>query len=98
MCVLLTPVLYCTTTVLIEVYLLCFKELVSLRELGKPTPRSEVSSPNSLYPKVVKRAHFGSALTGATNEFTTSNRKKNSYKTHLNFLIFSLKEKRRDSF
>ena len=31
------------TTVLTEVYLLCFIESVSLRELGKPTSRAERS-------------------------------------------------------
>ena len=62
MCIHLTPVLYCIITVLIDVYLLCFTESVSLRDIGNPTSRAELSSPSSSYPKAVKRAHLGSAL------------------------------------
>ena len=62
MCKPLTPVLYCITTVLIEVSVLCFLESVSLRKLGKPTSQAEISSPNSLYLKSVKGTHLGSAL------------------------------------
>ena len=63
MCIHLTPVLYCITTVLIEVYLLCFTESVNLRDIGEPTSRAEISSSSSLYLKTVKGAHNGSALT-----------------------------------
>ena len=62
MSVLLTPVLYCITTVLIEVHLQCFTESISLRDIGKPTSRAQLSSPNSLYLRAVKGAHNGSAL------------------------------------
>ena len=62
MCILLTPVLYCITTVLIDVYLQCFTESVSLRDIGKPTSRAEISSPSFLYLKAVKGTHLGSAL------------------------------------
>ena len=63
MCILLTPVLYIITTVIIEVYRQCFTEWVSLRYISKPTSRAEISSPISLYIKAVKGAHLGSALT-----------------------------------
>ena len=66
MCITLTPVLYCVTTVSIEVYLLCFLELVSLGEPGKPTSRAESSSPDFLYLKAVKGAYCGSASADAT--------------------------------
>ena len=49
-------------TVLIEVYLLCLIELVSLRDIGKPTSRAEMNIPSSLYLKAVKGTHLGSAL------------------------------------
>ena len=86
MCILLTPLPYFITTVIIEVYLHCLTESVSLRDLGKPTSRAEISSPSSLYLKAVKGAHIGSALTGATSELTNSKRKKNSLKTHYSLL------------
>ena len=86
MCILLTRVLYFNTNAIIEVYLQCFTESVSLRDIGKPTSRAEISSPSSLYLKAVKRAHIGSALTGVTNELSNSNRKKNSHKTHYSLL------------
>ena len=76
MCIYLTPVLYCIATVLIEVYLLCFIDLVSLRDIGKPTLRAEISSPSSSYLKAVKRAYLGSAL---LNE--------NCYRKKFNFLL-----------
>ena len=81
MCMSLTPVLSFLYTVIIENHLQCFIDSVSLRDIGKPTSRAEISSPNSLYPKSIKRAHLGSALTGATSELTNSNRKKHSHKT-----------------
>ena len=62
MCILLTPVLYFITTVIIEVYLQCFTESVSLRDIGKPSSRAEISSPSSLCFKAVKGTHLGSAL------------------------------------
>ena len=62
MCILLTPVLYFVTTVKIEVYLQCFSESVSLRDIGRPSSRAEISSPSSLYFKAVKGAHLGSGL------------------------------------
>ena len=51
MCIspILTPVLCILFTVIIEVYLQCFTESVSLRELGESTSRAEIISPNSLY-------------------------------------------------
>ena len=82
----LTPVLTLLYIVIIEIYLQCFTESVSLRDIGKPTSRAEISSPSSLYFKAVKGAHLGSALTGATSEFTNSNHKKNSHKTHYSLL------------
>ena len=54
--------MYFITTAIIEVYLQCFTESVSLRDLGKPTSRAEIISPSSLYLKAVKGAHIGSAL------------------------------------
>ena len=61
MCILntLTPVLTTLYADIIEVFLQCFTESVSLRELGKSTSRAEISSPNSLYLKAVKSAHKG---------------------------------------
>ena len=67
MCILLTPVLYFITTVMIEVYLQCFTESVSLRDIGNPTSRPEISSPSSLYLKAVKAAHIGSAFSTDCN-------------------------------
>ena len=93
MCILLTPVLYFITTVIIEVYVQCFTESVSLRDIGKPTSRVELSSPCSLYLKAVKEAHPGSALTGATSELTNSYRKKNSHKTPFSLLRKTLTTK-----
>ena len=86
MCIPLTPVLYCLTMVIIEVYSQCFTESVSLRDIGKSTSRAEISSSSSLYFKAVKGAHIGSALIGATSELTESNRKKNSHKTPFSLL------------
>ena len=62
MCIPLTPVLYCITTVLTKVYLQCFTESVSLRDIGKPTSSAEISSHRSLYLRAVKGARRGSAL------------------------------------
>ena len=64
----------------------CFTELVSLRDIGRPTSRAEMSSPNSIYLKAVKGAHLGPALTGATSELKNPYRKKNSHKTHYSLL------------
>ena len=55
-------------TVIIEVYLQCFPESVSLRDIGKPTSRVEIRGSGSSYLKAVKGALNGSALTGATSE------------------------------
>ena len=85
MCIPLTPALTLLHIVIFEVYLQCFTESVSLRDIGKPTSRAEISSPNSLYFKAAKRAHIWSALTGATSELTNSNRKE----THTKHTIFS---------
>ena len=65
----LTPVLYCITTVLIEVYLQCFTE-VSLRDIGKPAWCAEINSASSIYLKAVKRAHLGSALRYENKDIT----------------------------
>ena len=54
MCMPLTPVLYFLFTVIIEVYPQYFTEAVSLRDIGKPTSRAEISSPSSLYLKAVR--------------------------------------------
>ena len=62
MCIPLIPVLYFLTTVIIEVYSQCFTESVSLRDIGKPTSRADISSSSSLYFKALKEAHNGSAL------------------------------------
>ena len=86
MCIPLTPVLTLLYIAIIEVYLQCFTESVSLRDKDRPTSRAEISSRTYLYFKAVKGAHLGSALTGATNELTNSNRKKNSHKTHYSLL------------
>ena len=68
MCKPLTPVLTLLYIVIIKVYLQCFTESVSLRDIGMPTSRAEMSSLSYLYFKAVKGAHLGSALTGATSE------------------------------
>ena len=86
MCIHLTPVLTLLYIVIIEVYLQCFTESVSLRDLGKPSSGAEISSPSSFYFKAVKGAHLGSALTVATSELMKSNRKKNSHKKHYSLL------------
>ena len=86
MCIPLTPMLYFLTTVIIEVYSLCFTESVRPRDISKSTSCAEISSPSSLYLKAGKGAHIGSALTCATSELTNSNRKKNSPKTHFSLL------------
>ena len=93
MCTLFTPVLYFITTVIIYVYLQCFTESVSLRDIDMPTSRAEISSPSSLYLTAVKGAHIGSALTGATSALTNSNRKKNSHKPHYSLLRKKLRKK-----
>ena len=62
MCIPLTPVLYFLTAAIIEVYSQCFTESVNLRVIGKSSSRAEISNPRSLYFKVVKGAHIGSAL------------------------------------
>ena len=56
MCILLTPLLYCNTTVLNEVHFQCFTELVSLRDIGKPTLRAEISNPNTSLLKAEERS------------------------------------------
>ena len=89
MCIPLTPVLTLLYIVIIEVYLQCFTESVSLRDISKPTSRAEISSSSSLCFKAEKSAHIRSALTGANSELTNSNRKKNSHKT-----LFSLLRKK----
>ena len=80
MCIPLNPVLTLLYIVIIKVYLQCFTESVSLRDIGKPTSRAEISRPSSLYFNAGKGAHIGSALTGATIELTNSIRKKNYIK------------------
>ena len=69
MCILniLIPVLTILYAIIIEVFIQRFTESVSLRELGKPTSRAEISSPNSLYLKAVKGALLGSALQALYN-------------------------------
>ena len=62
MCILLTPVLFCITTVLIEVCLQCFTESVGLNDIGKPTSRADIISPSPLHLKAVKGANLWSAL------------------------------------
>ena len=68
MCIPLTLVLTLLYIVIIEVYLQCFTESVSLRDIGKSTSRAEISSPRSLYFKAVKGAHIGSALIPLSTE------------------------------
>ena len=75
MCIPLTPVLALLYIVIIEAYLQCFTESVSLRDIGKPTFGAETSSTSPLYFKAVKGDHFGSALTGATSGLPHSNHK-----------------------
>ena len=62
MCIFLTPLLYYINTIIIDVYLQCSTESVSLRDIGKPTSRSEISRSSYLYLKAVNGAHIGSAL------------------------------------
>ena len=78
--------LYCTTNVLIEVYLQSFTESVSLRDIIKPTSCAEISSPSSSYHKAVRGAPNGPALTAATSELTNSNGKTNAHKSHYSLL------------
>ena len=75
MCTSLTPVLTLLYILMIEVYCQCFTESLSLRDIGKPTSRVEISGPSPLYLKAVKGAQHGSALTGATSDLPNSNRK-----------------------
>ena len=58
----MTLVISILYTVIIEAFLQGFIESVNLRELGKSISHAEISSPNSLYFKAVKRAQLGSAL------------------------------------
>ena len=62
MCIPLTPVLLVLNTVINIIHPQCFAESVSLRDIGKPTSRAEISSPSSINLKAVKRTHIGSAL------------------------------------
>ena len=62
MCIPLTPVLLVLITVINIIHLSCFTESVSLRDMGKPTSRAEITSPSCLYLKAVKGAQIGSAL------------------------------------
>ena len=62
MCIPLTPVLTLLYFAIIEVYLQCFTDSVSLRDIGKPTSRAEIISPSSLYFRAIQGAHIGSAL------------------------------------
>ena len=87
MCIPLTPVFTLLYILIIEVYLQCFTESVTLRKIGKPTSRAEISSSSSLYSKAVKEAHPGSALTGVASELTNSNFKKNHTKQTIYFLF-----------
>ena len=80
MCIPLPPVLTLLYLVTIEVYLQCFTELVSQRDISKPASRAEKGSPSSFYLKAVKGALNDSALTGATSDLTNSMRKKSSEK------------------
>ena len=57
MCISPTPVLTLLYIVIIEVYPQCFTESVSLRGIGKPTSRAQISSLSSLYLEAVKGAH-----------------------------------------
>ena len=86
MCIPLTPLLSLLYIVITEVYLQCSTELVSLRDIAKPTSRTEISSPTSLYLKAVKGDHLGAALTSATSDLTNFNRKNNSETTHYSLL------------
>ena len=61
MCIPLTPMLTILYIVIIKVYLQCFTESVSLRDIVKPISRAEISSSSSLYFKAVKGDHLGSA-------------------------------------
>ena len=97
MCIPLTPVLTLLYIVIIEVHLKSFTELVSLRDIGKPTSSAEISSPSSLSFKAVKGVRIGTALTGATSELTNPNRKKNSHKAHY-FLLRTKLRNRLHSF
>ena len=51
---LLTPVLFLLTTVIIDVYLQGYPESVSQRDLFKSTSLAEISSSNSIPLKAVK--------------------------------------------
>ena len=57
----LTPMLTLLEAVIIEVFIQCFTESVIMRELGKPASSAEISSPNALYRRAVKRAQRGSS-------------------------------------
>ena len=62
MCISLALVLTFLYIAIIEIYLQCFTESISLRDIGKPISREEIGSPNFLYLKAVKGADLGSAL------------------------------------
>ena len=89
----LTPALNMWFAVINEVFLDCFSESVSLRELGESNSCTKISSYNSLYLKAVKRALKGSALTGSTSRLSNSNRKENSHKIKFFLLQRNLKLK-----
>ena len=69
MCIPLTPVLTLLYIVIIEVYLQCFTALVSLRDIGKPTSRTEKSSPSFLYFKAVRLYTFANFQCTTLNLF-----------------------------
>ena len=94
-CIPLTPVLTVLYIVIIEVYLQCFIESLSLRSICKPTSRSKTSRPSSLSFKAVKAAHLGSALNCATSELTNSCRKQSSRK---HIVLFSKIKLRSSSY
>ena len=62
MCVSLTPVLLFIVTAILEFYLQCFTESLSLRDIGKLTSLVEISSSSALYLKAEKGVINGSAL------------------------------------
>ena len=70
MCIPLTPVLPLLYIVIFELYLQCFTESVSLRDISKPTSLAEIISPSSLYFKAIKGAHLESALASAIGKFS----------------------------
>ena len=62
--------MFIITTVISEVYLQCCTELVSLRDISKPTWRGEIISPSSLFFKQAPWVCLSSSATSTSVDLT----------------------------